>query len=282
MNIRHLFLTESKRSFKLFAVMAFCFFVLGFAVTSMLVIQKQMQALLNPISWDADMVILPKGVSLDGLHRSLITGNAEGLIPLALFQTLESQAYNSPLKVLAFTPYREDGQVKVGLEGSTIDFPWQEENSVWKSLKTTPRKDLEQYQTQEWGQKVLAGVLARGPKIALESLKTLIDRRTIAQAWYVNSEMSDDVLRVAQLRRGMEALTGLIVLCLAPGLVLSTVIVRERLKNLLTVIQELGVTRDVRGPLYSLQFLAWVLVPTAVGLALALSLAPVWLSFLTL
>lgn len=277
-----LFVTEVRRSFKLNMVLFFCFFTLGFAVTSMFVIQTQITALLRPVAWDADMVILPKGVSLDGLYRSLLTGQAEGLIPWALFQTLEAQTQNSPLRILAFIPFKEEARVKLGVEGSTVDFPWRQENSVWKSLESVPRRDLEAYQTAEWGQKVLAGILVRGPQQALENLKTLIDRRTIAQAWYVNAEMSEERLRMAKLRQGLEALTGLIVVCLTPGLILAAVIVKDRLQNLLTVLRELGSHKNIKTPLYVFQFVVAVFLPGVLGWLAAHGVAPLWWNFLRL
>lgn len=283
MKLRSLFLTEVRRSFKLNLVLFFCFFTLGFAVTSMLVIQKQLEALFSPVVWDADLVILPKGVSLEGLQRSLLIGQAEDLIPLALFQTLQTQTVHAPLRMLAFIPFKENGQVKLGYEGSTLDFPWVHDESIWRSLELSPRQDLEMYQTEEWGAKVLAGVLVRGPKTALKNLKKLIDRRTIAQAWYVNAEMSDERVRMDQLRHGMKALTGLIVVCLTPGLILAGVIVRDRLQNLLIVLQELGNTRSVKIPLYGFQFALWVVVPGILGWWLAAQgMAPLWLTFLKL
>jgi hypothetical protein len=274
-----IFFTECRRSLKLNLVLFFSLVLLGFTLSSMLIVKKQIEALVRPVNWDADIIILPKGVSLDGLHRSLLTGKAEGLIPLALFETLEKQAASSPLQVLGFIPYAADSKVKIGIEGARSEFPFRD-GAIWNAHEITARKDLEIYNTPEWGPRTLGGILARGPKVALESLKNLIDRKTIAQAWYVNSEMSDDAIRAGRLREGLDVLTLLIGLSLAPGLILSALLVRARFRSIFVVLNELGLRKNILINTLVLQGLVFLVTPLVVGILISYWIASVWVGIL--
>ncbi len=291
--ILKILLIEFRRSLKIAFTLILCSLLSGFTLSATLGLKKYIETLFVPVAWGAGLVIVPKGVSLEGLHRSLIHGEPEGLIPTALFETLQGQINDEKilrhlpapsLKVLGFIPYKKDGNTNLAFLGdkeayfSTINEP-----SIWnqfpfqpwasQSLEFTSRAG---YQTPEWGTKVLMGILAQGEPGPLQKLKELIDRKTIAQGMLVSPGQTDEDHRVDQLGKSLYALVALIVFCLIPGLFLSIVIMQERRLLIFTVMQELGWTSQRQIQLFAFQLLALVLAPGVLGILLGILFSP-WL-----
>ena len=289
--IKKIFLIEARRSFKITLTLILCSFLSGFTFSSALELKNYIQTLFVPVSWGAGLVITPKGVSLEGLHRSLIHGEPEGLIPSALFETLQSQISEEQqlrhlpapsLKVLGFLPYKKDGKTNIAFLGdkdayfSNLKLP-----SIWSSFSFEPWATQSAefinragYQTPEWGSKVLMGILAQGEALPLQKLKELIDRKTIAHGMVVTPGQTEADHRMQELGRSLYALVGLIALCLIPGFFLSLVILRERRSTINNVMEELGWMRLRQIQLFTLQSFALVVVPLILGIILGLEFSP--------
>ena len=280
--ILRIFFIEFKRSLKITLTLILCSLLFGFTFSSAFKLKKYIETLFVPVSWGAGLIIVPKGVSLEGLHRSLIHGEPEGLIPMALFETLEGQINDEKnlrhlsvpsLKVLGIIPFKNESKTNLAFIGDqNAYFSTIHEPSIWNQFSFKPwatqSSDLANragYQTPEWGHRVLMGILAQGEPGPLQKLKELIDRKTIAQALLANPGQTDADHRIDQLGKSLYVLVTLIAFCLLPGLFLSILILRERRSKIYTVMQELGWTSTRQLQLFTLQLLVLVLGPLMMG-----------------
>ncbi len=290
--ILKIFFIEAKRSLKMTLTLILCSILFGFTLTSMLGLKNYIEALFTPVQWGANLVIAPKGVSLEGIHRSVLRGEPEGLIPIALFETLQSQILEeqalrhrpSPsLKVLGLIPYQDhDGKIQVAYLGDKESFfSASPDPSLWNQISFKPWVSTSSeflnrpgYQTPEWGSRVLMGILAKGDSGPIERLKELIDRKTIAQGFRVTVGQTDADHRVDQLGKSLYALVALISGCLIPGLFLAMLILRERRFLIFDVMNELGWKSTSSTQLMLLQSLFLILGPAILGIIFGIVLTP--------
>lgn len=291
--ILRIFFVELRRSLKITFTLILCSLLLGFTLSSALQLKKYMETLFVPVSWGAGLVVVPKGISLEGLHRSLIHGEPEGLIPMALFETLQGQINDEKflrhlpvpsLKILGFIPYKKASRTNLAFVGdkdayfSNLNGP-----SIWNQFSFEPWTAQSSefvsragYQTPEWGNRVLMGILAQGEPGPLQKLKELIDRKTIAQGMIVRPGETEEDHRMDQLGKSLYALVILIGFCLLPGLLLSILILQERRSIIYTVMQELGWSSRRQFQFFILQILALVFSPAMLGVSLGFAFSP-WL-----
>jgi len=291
-----LFFTEVRRSLRVTLALVLCALLSGLTGYSALTAKRYIETIFKPVTWNADLMILPKGVTPEGLQRSLLSGEPEGLLPLALFETLQAQVNQEmlqkhlpapALRVLGFVPFRSAGHTQVAFVGDREAYFAEQTYSIWRDYSWNKWTDVQSdlaarpgYQTPEWKDKVLMGVLARGEPGPIASLKNLIDRRTVAQGVLVRPGDSDMDHRLAQLDQGLWAVVGLIFVCLLPGLVLALIVLGERRKRVLIVMHELGFTSAQRLQLLLFQVLFLILAPAGLGVLAAWWTSPALLDLL--
>lgn len=290
--IGRIFLTEARRSFKITLTLILCSFLSGFTLSSGWKLKTYIENLFIPVSWNANLIVLPKSVDLEGLHRSLLHSPPEGLIPMALFETLQGQIQQEKiqyhlaepsLKILGFIPFEDaSGKIHLAYSGDKeAYFANSPTDSIWNQFSFDPWTSHDSelaarpgYQTPEWGSKTLMGILAKGEPGPIEKLKELIDRKTIGQGVRVTPGLTNEDQRLHQLGKSLYALVALIGICLIPGLFLSMIVLLERRRVIFTVLKELGEKPSHSLRLTLLQSLFLILLPMVLGLFLGLSLAP--------
>lgn len=293
-----IFLIECRRNLRLSLALMIGSALIGFTAFSALNVKRYIHRIFVPVKWQADLILLPKGVTPEGVQRSLLHGQPEGLMPLTLLETLQAQVNQEvmqkrlsrpPFVALGFIPFRDrEGKTQVayvgdrdayfaGAEGDTVwaRYPWVK----WDEVKTD-LASREGYFTPEWSGKVLMGVLVRGDAGPIERLKELIDRRTVAQGVRVKAGASDLELRVNELNRALAVLMALIFLCLLPGLGLAILLLGERRRAVLEVLREIGFAGPWRARLVTLQIVFLIVVPILIGAATAGLTAPWTLNLL--
>lgn len=275
------FLIESRRSFKLVFTLFLCSFLFGFAAFSSFELKNYIEKLFSPTEWGIDLAILPKGTSPESLKRSLLTGRPEGLIPVALFKTLQAQITDEQrkssltqptFKALGFLPYQKNGSTQIAILGNPEDFFVKDDRSIWSSIKLTDwnqqiddLSNLPNYKTPEWGSQVLMGILIKGESEPLLKLKEMINRRTVAQAWVMKAGISTDDQKINQLETALYTFTCLIFLCLVPGLILSFIILSARRNEIFIVLKEIGWKQASQLQFILLQIVILFLIPCTLG-----------------
>ena len=135
--------------------------------------------------------------------------------------------------------------------------------------------NMESYQTAEWGSKVILGILVKGSDEALKSLKTLIDRRTVAQAFFVNTEnTANQDSKFLKLKSILNKLTFFILILVAIGLFLSLQTLKNNRKNIFQNFDELRFPKLLKHQFYLTQIISLILTPALLGYLIAVNLLP--------
>jgi hypothetical protein len=139
------------------------------------------------------------------------------------------------------------------LQGKLLIKPWQIQN---------------QYQTAEWGGKVLAGFFAQGPFVAMQSLKELIDRKTIAQAFWISEQLDKDKLLQQELYMIMNQVGFVFFILVGISSFLLIYILKARLRQSFGVYNELGIAKFREYQLILGLSLITIIVPFIFGIGL--------------
>ncbi len=262
----------------------------GFVLASSFDLSKYLANLFQDVNLGVDMILLPKGITPETMQKSLINGEPEALMPLALFETLQKQILEEmgrknldavPLRIMGILPYHAaSGAVEIATIG---------DQDIIRNLNTTmwqqyPMKNLndvqsllipkEKYSTDEWKDKTLFAVLVVGAKDVIASLKQLIDRRTIAQAYYLNPNETTTAAKLKKLNSGLRYLAGIILLSVILGMWISFQKLAIQRKIIFQSLQELQVNPKIKYELYLYQVLVLVFVPITLGLGFSFLVLP--------
>lgn len=275
------FVTEFRRTFQVCtALILFCF-IAGFIFFSSVEMSDYLTHLFEDINIGVDMIILPKGITPESMQKSLVNGQPEALMPTALFETLQKQIEDevshknlakAPLSVLAVLPFHnEQGKIEIAKVGDE-NFIRDLDKTVWANYKfknlTEVKNQLQPqsvYATEEWGDKTIFSILASGNKEALGNLKKLIDRRTIAQAYFLDPGRSDNALKLQKLKMGLQALTGIILISLLLGIIISFQKLHIQRKFIFQTFDEMKKSQQIKFSFYMFQLLLLLIVPVFLG-----------------
>lgn len=257
--------------------------IVGFIICFVVDTSSYLNKIFASPRWNIDMLILPKGITPEHAAVSITKGTADGLIPLALFTTLSQQIQSShdqntgaSLKILGFIPYiNSQGSSEVAVTDNELkNFQGINQNSFWANFTFTDLKLKRQefqpssdYRTPEWGDQVLMGIIANGDPTELNNLKNLIDRKTIAQAFYVGSENSDTHLKLIKLEKGLFITTGFIFISTILGLLLALKNMKNKMSILELVLSELKYNKFIIKKVKFLQVLLVIILPILLGFA---------------
>ncbi len=276
------FITEFRRTVHVcIALILFCF-IAGFVFFSAVEMSDYLSHLFEDINIGVDMIILPKGITPESMQKSLINGQPEALMPIALFETLQKQIEDevshknlpkAPLAVLAVLPYHnEQGKIEIAKVGDE-SFIRDVDKTVWANYKfknLVEVKNLfqppEVYATEEWSDKTIFSILASGNKEALGNLKKLIDRRTIAQAYYLDPGRSDNALKLQKLKTGLQTLSGIILISLLLGIIISFQKLHVQRKLIFQSFDEMQKGEKIKLYFYLYQLILLLLIPVLSGI----------------
>lgn len=281
-----IFLTETKRSWQICVSTVVLCFLLGAILFSVISFKEYLADLFRPQEWDAQMLILPKAVTPEVAIRDLKNGEPSALIPSVLYKTLKGQVDDErarkgisedTIQLMGFVPYKDvnTNKLSVAIWGDAKFLHSNLENSVWKNLELQQWEAIknqlqnnDKYQTNEWKSDVLLGIAARGQSEYLENLKTLIDRRTVAQAFYVSGERSLEAKRYNQLKSVLNFFEWSVLVLVAVGLYMSQLRMHQQRQEIKITLAELKLPTAWNSTLYVYQFLVLVLIPAALGVCI--------------
>ena len=248
--------------------------LLGFILFFVGGVSNYLNTVFEAPKWNVDMLILPKGITPELAAANLTKGAPDGLIPLALFNTLLQQSHGSTIKLLGIVPYKNsDGNPEIAVTDSELkDFADLNKNSLWKEFKLTELnlkradfKPVEVYQTPEWRDQVLMGIIVNGSTSEISGLKTLIDRKTIAQAYFVGPENADSHVKLVKLKRGLFLTVGFVLLSTLLGLLLALKNMKAKRNSIELVLNELKFKSTMLTQIKALQFFVFIVFPIALG-----------------
>ena len=287
------FIIDFKRSLKHYTALIILCFVFGFIFTSAMVFNNQLAELYKPVEWGADLLVLPKGLSPEVAQKNILNGEPTALIPEALFESLQSQVLDEQkrknlsepsLQMAALIPYRSsDQKIKLAVSGSSKNIFNDNNNTFLSAYEKTDLQQVQSqfsflpaYQTPEWKDKVIFLILVKGKTEALQSLKTLVDRRTVAEAFFVNSSSaSEQMIKYQKLLNIIFYLAGIFMLVLSIGLYLAFQILLENRKIIFENFNELSLPRAYRWKFIFYQICFLIIIPIIVGLLTAHQLSAV-------
>ncbi|MGZ3691417.1 MAG: hypothetical protein ACXVAX_07935 [Pseudobdellovibrio sp.] len=252
--------------------------LLGFILLFFVGVADHLNKVFKTPNWNVDLVILPKGTSPELTIADLLKGEPDGLIPIALFNTLMQQSQGTTVKLIGFIPYKNsNGVPEVAVTDTELkNFVELKNKSIWSdftftdiNVKRPEFQPKEMYETPEWHDQVLMGALVKGSTAELTGLKELIDRKTVAQAFFVGHETSATHAKLEQLKKTLYVTTALIALSTLLGLLLALKNMNSNRKSLELVLAELKFETSVITQFKLMQIFLFILLPIALGCLLS-------------
>ncbi|MGZ3803209.1 MAG: hypothetical protein ACXVB4_03295 [Pseudobdellovibrionaceae bacterium] len=254
-----IFQTEIKQNKYFFILLAATALLLGFFLGFGYESFKKIEAFGSIDQWDADIVVLPKGITLADLKTEILSGQTTAFLPEALFKTTQEMA-KGQFQLGAILSLRENDKPVLFQEGESLGITWLKDQ-----INIVSAHEQSIYSTPEWGHKVLSAFFASGPHIMMKNFKDLIDRKSVGQAFWVNEAREK---AQALHRQFFSALTtvGAIILLLALGTFLLLFRwLRDRVGNTFEILDELGFERQVKAKILLSIFTSFLVVPFLIG-----------------
>lgn len=218
--------------------------------------------------WNADVVVLPKGMGLADLKQVILSGEPNHFLPEALFDSTRDLIKNQ-FSLSAILPLKIDGKVEVLHKGEDLGMGW-----VDSSILVSPWREQTQFQTHEWGYHVAAALFASGPKEVMKSFKDLIDRKTIGQAFIIEDEMAKNQTQHDDMLFYLRLVSVLILSLFVSIIFLLAFLLKNRLKNVYEILRNHGYQDKTQHQLNALVFCFFILGPLMIGIILSLPFNP--------
>lgn len=234
--------TEARQNKWHFVFMALISTLLGISFCYMLKAHQQIASLTIHENWNADLVILPKGITLNDFREELLTATTSAFLPEAMFDTTMGLAENkfSLTAVLALTD-NKGSRVLTKSNFNPIGISW-----LNNRQNILPWQEQNTYSTTEWGYKVISGFFASGPEVMMKNLKDLVDKKTVGQAIYIKTQQAHDEKIQAALQSALATYGGLMALLACVALTSLLFWLKSRLQNSFSVFQEIGFSASVQ------------------------------------
>lgn len=244
-----------------FSLLLLITFILGSGLSLMLKAEQRISEISSEESWSADLAVVPKGVSLIDFKKELLDGHSTALLPEALFDTTLSLAKGqmNATAVLALTDSR-GSRVMVRGDIENTGTSW-----LKKKQKISEWQPQTIYQTPEWGYKVISGFFVRGSSGAMQSLKELIDRKTVAQAILIQQQVQNDTETRLQLQKALSIYSGVVLSLVVLSVTLIYLWLKSRISTSLKIFNELGFSRALALRFVTSLFGLFIVLPFILG-----------------
>lgn len=251
--------TEVKQGRWNFVLIMLISFLLGVSGQLAARAQQKISDIAIQEAWNADLAILPKGVSLEDFRKELVLARTTDFIPEALFDTTVglSEGRFRLSAVLALTD--ADGS-RIMQKGDNFGLDW-----LKGQQKVVPWQPQSMYQTPEWGTKLLTGFFASGSMEAMQSLKQLIDKKTVAQAIWIQKQQQQSAQTQEELKLALAVFGGVLVLMAVLSFTSILVWLKIRVSNTFKVMDEIGFRTQSQWAVLVGITVLFVLVPAVTG-----------------
>ncbi len=260
--------TEIGQNRRQTVVLIFISLLLGVLFTMAIKAEIKIQSLFAIDQWAADVIVLPKAVSLADFKADLAKGYGRAFLPEAMFDSTVGFA-EGKFPMLALMPVGGKASPKVMVKG--------QRNLIHDGLipTTVPIEawhDQKESSTAEWGNKLIFGFLASGSDQYMRSLKDLVDKRTVGQAFLIKDQIKEDSERKAQLETALLIYSFLLIILIGFTFFSTYTWIKIRITNTFLVLDEMGFSKKVRFQIISVLFIGLVMVPFILGLTMALGI----------
>lgn len=221
---------------------------------------KKIALLSTHETWNTDLVILPKGISLEDFRKEILSGQTQALLPEAMFNTTVELA-QSQFKLGAILPLRDAQQKPMILvKGDHLGLSWLP--PLITQQNWAPQTA---YQTPEWGTHVIAGFFASGPENMMKNLKDLIDRKTVGQAYWIKEQEAKDQELQMQLFAALKQFTLLAGTLGILGFLSLLSWLYSRLKESFLVLREIGISHSLCRGVFLCLVSLFIALPISLG-----------------
>ncbi len=210
--------------------------------------------------WNADVIVLPKGLNVADLKQEIISGKPTRFLPSALYDSTKALIKDRFLLSMIL-PVTVGTQSQVLQQGDKIGLSWLD-----PSIPVVPWREQITFQNQEWGTQVAAALLASGPPDVMKSFQELIDRKTIGQAFIVHDELVKNEVQHANMFFYLRVISILILFLFLSIIFLLIHLLKQRLKNVYQILHTHGFAKSIRFSLVLILGLCFVAIPFATGL----------------
>jgi len=108
--------TEIVQSKSYFTLIFFTALVMGSSFSLIKKAEKKILEISSEASWDADILVVPKGITLIDFKKEILSGDSSALIPEALFDTT-LQITKGAIKATALLPFKKENRIEVMFKG---------------------------------------------------------------------------------------------------------------------------------------------------------------------
>lgn len=253
--------TEISQGLTYFALLLLITLILGSGFSLMLKAEQRISEISSEESWSADLAVVPKGITLIDFKKELLAGHSMALLPEALFDTTLSLSQGQ-MQATAMLALTDSQGPRVMVRGDV-----ERTGTSW--LKTKQKLSEWQpqtiYQTPEWGYKVITGFFVRGTSAAMNSLKELIDRKTVAQAILIQQQMQIDAETRLQLQKALSLYSGVMLSLVVLSMTLIYLWLKSRISMSLKIFNELGFSKTTMRNFILSLFGLFIVLPFLAG-----------------
>lgn len=247
------------------AVMIFSFLAGLMLMVAEKAYQKVSQ-LVKPVEWSADLVIMPKGLTLQGLAQEILEAKTTHFLPLALFDTtiglVEDRVQLSALLVRS-----RNGKPLVQFKG--VDgLGW---NWARPDVEVIPWEEQKEYTNPDWGNQVITAFFAKGSMADLNHLKEIIDRKTVAQSFWIQDIVKSSIDFQNQVMSSLVKVSLVFIVMLLVGFSVSGLWFLEQYFETQRVLSEIGFTKKDLLNL-KIYLILIVFAPSVLGILLGLGI----------
>lgn len=211
--------------------------------------------------WNADVLVLPKGVTITDFISDLNKGMARAFLPEAMFDSTVSLS-EGKFKLTALMPVGGINNPRVLYKGEKSLI---HESLLSKEVQISVWQNQNEFSTPEWGYKLISGFLASGSDDVMNKLKDLVDKRTVGQAFILKDQNKIDQERQARLQFNLILFSTILVLLFFFTLVSTFSWLNERIKNSFKVFEEMGVSSRVERQILASLIILVIFIPGLLG-----------------
>jgi hypothetical protein len=213
--------------------------LLGISLSLAWQAESEIYRLFAEEKWNADLIVLPKGITLQDFRQEILSGVTTDFLPEVMFDSVKELAQHK-FELNAILSLTDNGELKILTKGDNANIGLANVLKKRPNLVISPWVTQNIYSTPEWSNKVIAGFFAAGSESLMMNLKNFIDKKTVGQAILIKSQEMHDQSKREQLQAALTTFAIIIGSFLFITLFSLGSILVQRLSTSLIVLRELG------------------------------------------
>ena len=232
---------EIKQSFAYYCMLGVICFCIGISLGFSTKIVEKLNRLVPLEDWSADLVVLPKGVTLSDLKNDLINGVSKAFLPKVLYDTTLAMTEGQVQLSVILAHKKMDGQVVIGTQSNVMSESYMGVKWLSGAVLFVPwSENLATEIHPVWKRSLMSAMFAKGSYANMKKLKDIIDQKTVAQAFFISDEVKKNQELASKLETSITGLYFIFSLIVFSGLLLVYLSIKGRLKKIFLVLRERG------------------------------------------